>query len=116
MASQGICNFLNVTHFKLDVLLQRTNYCKIETIVMNKEFKIGLIVIIVFSILIIGVNYLNGLNLLNNHRSYYAVYDDIGGLQVGSSVMVNGYQIGMVGDIDLLVRLIISSLLLRDIE
>jgi len=71
---------------------------------MNKEFKIGLLAIIVVSMLIIGVNYLKGLNILNNNQLYYAVYEDIGGLQVGSSIMVNGYQVGMVGDIDLILE------------
>jgi len=71
---------------------------------MNKEFKIGLVVIIVISMLVIGVNYLKGLNILNNSQTYHAVYDDIGGLEVGSSVMVNGYQVGMVINIDLLIE------------
>ena len=71
---------------------------------MNKEFKIGLVVIVVISTLIIGVNYLKGLNILSNNQLYYAEYEDIGGLQVGSSVMVNGYQIGIVGDIELLIK------------
>lgn len=71
---------------------------------MNKEFKIGLVVIIVISMLVIGVNYLKGLNILKNSQTYHAVYDDIGGLEVGSSVMVNGYQVGMVINIDLLIE------------
>jgi len=71
---------------------------------MNKEFKIGLVVIVVISILIIGVNYLKGLNILSNNQLYYPEYEDIGGLQVGSSIMVNGYQVGMVGDIELLLE------------
>jgi len=71
---------------------------------MNKEFKIGLVVIIVISMLVIGVNYLKGLNILNNSQTYHAVYEDIGGLEVGSSVMVNGYQVGMVINIDLLIE------------
>jgi phospholipid/cholesterol/gamma-HCH transport system substrate-binding protein len=71
---------------------------------MNKEFKIGLVVIIVISMLVIGVNYLKGFNILNNSQTYHAVYEDIGGLEVGSSVMVNGYQVGMVINIDLLIE------------
>ena len=71
---------------------------------MNKEFKIGLVVIVVTSMLIIGINYLKGLNILSNNEVYYAEYEDIGGLQVGSSIMVNGYQVGLVGDIELLLE------------
>ncbi len=69
---------------------------------MSKEFKIGLFVFVVISILIIGINYLKGLNVLNSSDKYYAEYEDIGGLQVGSSIMVNGYKVGMVSDIELL--------------
>ena len=69
---------------------------------MNKEFKIGVLVFIVFSILIIGVNYLKGLSIFRNNIIYYTIYEDIGGLEVGSSIMINGYKVGMVSDINLL--------------
>ena len=71
---------------------------------MNKEFKIGLVVVIVISVLVVGVNYLKGLDILGDNQLYYAEYEDIGGLQVGSTVMVNGYQVGMVSDIELLIE------------
>ena len=71
---------------------------------MNKEFKIGLVVVIVISVLVVGVNYLKGLDMLADNQLYYAEYEDIGGLQVGSTVMVNGYQVGMVSDIELLIE------------
>jgi phospholipid/cholesterol/gamma-HCH transport system substrate-binding protein len=71
---------------------------------MNKEFKIGLFAIICIMALIYGVNYLKGINILSNNRDFYAVYENIGGLQVGSSVSVNGYKVGMVSDIELLVE------------
>ncbi len=70
---------------------------------MNKEIKIGIIVFSIIAMLIIGLNYLKGLNLLSSNRVFYSVYEDIGGLQVGSPVLVNGYQVGLVVDIQLLV-------------
>ena len=69
---------------------------------MNKEFKIGLFAIASIIALVFGVNYLKGINILNDNRDFYAVYKNIGGLQVGSSVLVNGYKVGMVSNIDLL--------------
>jgi len=45
---------------------------------------------------------LKGINILNDNSDFYAVYENIGGLQVGSSVLVNGYKVGMVSNIDLL--------------
>lgn len=70
---------------------------------MNKELKIGLLSIVAIIALVFGVNYLKGKNILNNNRNFYAVYENIGGLQVGCPVMVNGYKVGMVSDIRLLV-------------
>ena len=71
---------------------------------MNKELKIGFFAIISIFALVFGVNYLKGINILNDNRDYYAVYKNIGGLQVGSPVLVNGYNVGMVSDIDLLLE------------
>ena len=68
---------------------------------MNKELKIGLLGIIAIIALVFGINYLKGINILNDNRNFYAVYENIGGLQIGSSVMVNGYRVGMVSDITL---------------
>ena len=69
---------------------------------MNKEFKLGIIAVAVISLLIIGLNYLKGFNFLSSNQLYYAKYENIGGLQIGSTIMVNGYQVGMVSNIDLL--------------
>ena len=71
---------------------------------MNKELKIGLVAIITIGTLFIGVNYLKGLNILSSRITYYAQYENIGGLQVGSSVLVNGYKVGTVSNIDLLIE------------
>ena len=71
---------------------------------MNKELKIGLFAIAAIITLVFGINYLKGKNLLNNNRTFYAVYENIGGLKVGSSVMMNGYKVGIVSDITLLIE------------
>ena len=69
---------------------------------MNKEIKIGFFALLAIIVLFIGVNYLKGINILNSNKTYYAKYDNIGGLKIGSSLFINGYQIGMVSDIQLL--------------
>ena len=71
---------------------------------MNKELKIGLVAVATIIALVFGVNYLKGINILNDNRNFHAVYENIGGLQVGSPVMVNGYQVGMVSDVFLLIE------------
>ena len=69
---------------------------------MSKELKIGFVAILAIVILFVGVNYLKGLDVFNTARNFYAKYENIGGLKIGSSVFVNGYQVGMVSDIVLL--------------
>jgi phospholipid/cholesterol/gamma-HCH transport system substrate-binding protein len=54
--------------------------------------------------LFVGVNYLKGLNVLSSSRSFYAKYENISGLQVGSSVLLNGFKVGMVSNLELLVE------------
>ena len=71
---------------------------------MNKEFKIGFFAIVSIIALVFGVNYLKGINLINNNSELYAVYENIGGLQVGSPVLVNGYNVGMVSNVYLLTQ------------
>ena len=50
---------------------------------MNKELKIGLLAIVAIITLVFGINYLKGKNILNNNRNFYAVYENIRGLQGG---------------------------------
>jgi len=85
---------------------------------MNKEIKIGFISLLAIIVLIIGINYLKGINILNSNKTYYAKYDNIGGLKTGSSLFINGYQIGMVSDIKLLKNqnLLVSVSSDQDIE
>ena len=68
---------------------------------MNKELKIGFVGIVSIIVLFLGVSYLKGLNVLDSSREFYAIYNNIGGLKVGSSVLVNGYQVGVVSKVDL---------------
>jgi len=68
---------------------------------MNKELKIGFIGIVSIIVLFLGVSYLKGLNILDSSREFYAIYNNIGGLKVGSPVLVNGYQVGVVSKVDL---------------
>ena len=69
---------------------------------MNREIKVGLIGIFSILVLFLGINYLKGLSVLNPSRYFYAKYDKIGGLQVGSDVYLHGYQVGMVSSVALL--------------
>jgi phospholipid/cholesterol/gamma-HCH transport system substrate-binding protein len=66
---------------------------------IRKEVKIGIVVTLVIAITIWGINFLKGKNIFTVSKQYYAVFNNIGGLQVSSEVSANGYTIGRVSDI-----------------
>ncbi len=68
--------------------------------VKRKITLIGVFVVLSLALLIWGVNYLNGTNILKNRQSYYAIYKQVGGLVKTSPVLLNGYQIGQVGELN----------------
>jgi len=67
---------------------------------ISKYTKLGLLVLSSLFILIWGINYLKGIDLLKKSSNYYAVYEKIDGLLESSSVTINGYQVGQVTEID----------------
>lgn len=68
--------------------------------IFNKEFKIGIFVILAILILIFGIDYLKGINLFSPANFYYASYDNVQGLEVAAPVTCNGYKIGQVREIN----------------
>ena len=66
---------------------------------IKSEAKIGLIVILTFSIFVWGLNYLKGVNLLSPSNHFYVTYQKIDGLVKSSPVNLDGYQVGLVRDI-----------------
>ena len=67
----------------------------------KNEVIIGAIVILVLALVYFGISFLRGVNLFSSQTRYYAVYTDIGGLEVSSPVIINGYKIGIVKNIQL---------------
>ncbi|MDX1685327.1 MAG: MlaD family protein [Saprospiraceae bacterium] len=63
---------------------------------MKKEIKIGLLGIAALLILIFGYKYLKGQNLFNQSKTYYVKYMDVNMLDVSNPVLVNGFQVGSV--------------------
>lgn len=66
----------------------------------KSEVKIGLIVLSAFAIFIWGLNYLKGVNLLKPSNYYNVYFDRIDGLVKSSPVMLDGFQIGLVKNIE----------------
>lgn len=68
----------------------------------SREVKTALLAITAIVILIFGYSFLRGENLLDNSRTFYAVYDDVEGLSPSSEVTINGLKVGKITSIDFL--------------
>lgn len=68
--------------------------------IFNKEFAIGLSVIVAIVILIFGIDFLKGINLFRPAHYYVAYYDNVDELTVSSPVLINGYKVGQVREVN----------------
>jgi phospholipid/cholesterol/gamma-HCH transport system substrate-binding protein len=68
---------------------------------ISSEAKIGLIGIATLAILIWGINYLKGRNILNRDYTLHAYFEDAGGLEKSSAVFLHGMKIGYIDEIEL---------------
>lgn len=66
---------------------------------LSKEAKIGIVTTIAIACFIYGFNFLKGKNFFSSQRKFYAKYTDIDGLVEANPVLINGFRVGMVGDI-----------------
>jgi len=66
---------------------------------LSSEVKIGLTVVAALAIFFWGLNYLKGINLFKPTNYYYVNYTQVDGLVKSSPVMLDGYQVGLVRDI-----------------
>ncbi|MFM1878049.1 MAG: hypothetical protein RLZZ241_915 [Bacteroidota bacterium] len=65
----------------------------------SREIKTGVIVIGGILLFILGFSYLKSSPLFDNSRTFFVVYDHVGGLQPGTQVSINGYTVGKVNGI-----------------
>jgi len=68
---------------------------------IRSEVKVGLIGIATLVVLIWGINYLKGRNILNNTYTLHAFYEDSGGLENSASVLMKGIKVGYIEAIEL---------------
>jgi phospholipid/cholesterol/gamma-HCH transport system substrate-binding protein len=66
---------------------------------LSREIKTGIIVIGGILLFVLGFSYLKSSPLFDNSKIFYAVYNDVGGLQTGTQVSVNGFSVGKVQSI-----------------
>lgn len=66
---------------------------------LNKEFKIGFFGILMIALLYWGINFLKGTDLFSSDVKYYAVYDQVNGLESSASILIKGFKVGSISDI-----------------
>lgn len=66
---------------------------------ISREVRIGAFSIVIITLFIIGLNFVKGKDIFHKHRTYYAVFNAISGLQDAAPVQLNGLTIGKVTDI-----------------
>lgn len=71
---------------------------------MNKVFKkeviIGVCVALAIAVLVVGIDYLKGINIFTPANYYYASYTDVQGLAQSAPVTINGFKVGLVRSIE----------------
>lgn len=67
--------------------------------IFTREVKIGLSFIVAIVCIVVGINYLKGINVFAPSNHYYAKFDRLDGLVVSNNVMVRGYKVGQVSHI-----------------
>jgi phospholipid/cholesterol/gamma-HCH transport system substrate-binding protein len=67
---------------------------------IKREVKIAVIFIITIGLFYWGFNFLKGKNLLRKERTFFAIYNQVNGLSEANPVLVNGYKVGQVKDIN----------------
>lgn len=63
---------------------------------IRKEVKVGLFALLTIAVLYLMLNYFKGKDLIGRNVTYYAMYDDVTGLQVSSPVDIRGMKVGVV--------------------
>ena len=66
---------------------------------LSREIKTGIIVIGGILLFIMGFTYLKSSPIFDSSKTFYAVYDHVGGLQPGTQVTINGFSVGSVNSI-----------------
>jgi phospholipid/cholesterol/gamma-HCH transport system substrate-binding protein len=87
---------------------------------LTKEVKVGLVTVIAIACFLYGFSFLKGKNLFSTQRKFYAVYSNIDGLVEANPLLINGFRVGMVGEIklakDTSKKVIVTLILDDDVE
>ena len=68
---------------------------------MSPEVRTGLLALIAIFLSLWGIKYIQGSNILSDAQTYYAYYDNVAGVQIGTPVQISGVSVGSVSARDL---------------
>ncbi len=63
---------------------------------MKKEVKIGIFAIVMIGCVWAGTKFFSGIDIFNRNIEYKAIYQQIGGVQSASAIMIKGVKVGTV--------------------
>ncbi len=66
---------------------------------ISREAKIGFFAVVSIAALFWGINFLKGKNIFSPNHIYYAVFDQVDGLENTNPVLINGFKVGLVKSI-----------------
>ena len=66
----------------------------------SNEVKIALVAIVGIALLFFGMNFLKGMSVFSSDKSYYIKFKDISGLSRSNPIYADGYQVGVVKEIN----------------
>jgi len=66
---------------------------------LSREVKTGILVLLGILAAIMGFSYLKSSSIFDKSRTFYAIYEHVGGLQTGTQVSLNGLVVGNVSNI-----------------
>lgn len=67
---------------------------------LTRESKIGLFTALCLFALFWGINFLKGRNIFNKNNTYYAIFQSVDGLKNTNNVLINGFKVGLVKNIE----------------
>ncbi len=66
---------------------------------MSNEVKVGILALVAIFMIVWGYNFIKGRDIFSTATILYAEYNSVDGLAKSAPITINGFQIGVVGDI-----------------
>jgi phospholipid/cholesterol/gamma-HCH transport system substrate-binding protein len=67
---------------------------------LTKEAKIGIFMVACLFAMFWGINFLKGKNVFSSNNTYYVVFTSVDGLKPTNDVLINGFKVGLIEEIE----------------